>query len=174
MHRPPNSAQSTSTSFLSNDISSSSLPQNNEPNITQSPQHKPSHMVSTRSQHEIHKPINKNNPNAEVLSKKTEPRTIAQALKSPVWRKMMDEKISALIQNKIWDLVLLCPSHNVIGCKWVFRIKRDKDGYIVQHKVRYVEKGFSQQSGIGYSKTFNPVVKPATVHLVLSIAVSKS
>lgn len=82
--------------------------------------------------------------------------------------------MSALIRNKTWDLVPPSPSQNVIGCKWVFRIKRDKDGNIVQHKARYVAKGFNQRPGIDYSETFSPVVKPATVRLVLSIAVSKS
>ena len=33
-------------------------------------------------------------------------------------------------------------------------------------------KGFHQQAGIDYSETFSPVIKPATVRLVLAIVVS--
>lgn len=34
-------------------------------------------------------------------------------------------------------------------------------------------EGFNQQEGFDYSETFNPVVKPATVRVVLTIALSK-
>ena len=59
-----------------------------------------------------------------------------------------------------------------MGCKWVFKIKLHGDGTITRYKARLVTKGFHQQAGIDYSETFNPVVKLATVKLVLAIAVS--
>jgi hypothetical protein len=42
-----------------------------------------------------------------------------------------------------------------------------------QHKARLVAKGFKQRLGIDYDDTFSPVVKPATIQLVLSLIVSQ-
>jgi histone deacetylase 1/2 len=61
---------------------------------------------------------------------------------------------------------------NVVGSRWVYRIKHHVDGSIKRYKTRLVARGFTQQEGIDYSETFNPVVKPVTVRLVFSIAVS--
>lgn len=129
--------------------------------------------MTTRLHNGIRKPITKLNLNVEVAPKVSEPKTIAQALKSPVWRKAMDEEMSSIVRNNTWDLVPPSSSQNVIGCKWVFRIKKDKDGNITQYKARYVARGFHQRPGIDYGETFSPVVKPTTVRLVLSLAVSQ-
>ncbi|GKE82439.1 ribonuclease H-like domain-containing protein, partial [Tanacetum coccineum] len=42
-----------------------------------------------------------------------------------------------------------------------------------RYKARLVANGSSQQLGIDVDKTFSPVVKPATIRTVLSLAVSR-
>ena len=98
-----------------------------------------------------------------------EPNTYKQVAWNPQWKQAMKSEYSALMLNNIpWP-----PGANVVGCKWVYRIKRQADGSIERYKARLVVNGFYQEEGVDYFNTFSPVVKPTTIHIVLSLAVSK-
>jgi hypothetical protein len=66
------------------------------------------------------------------------------------------------------------PDVNVIRSMWIFRHKEKSDGTFERHKARLVGDGAGQQVGIDCGETFSPVVKPATIRTVLSIATSRS
>jgi hypothetical protein len=102
-----------------------------------------------------------------------EPSSVAAALADPNWKNAMELEFDALLRNKTWHLVPPAPDRNLIDCKWVFKVKRKADGSIDRYKARLVAKGFKQHYGIDYADTFSPVVKFATIRLVLSIAVSR-
>ncbi|KAJ6422482.1 hypothetical protein OIU84_027443 [Salix udensis] len=105
----------------------------------------------------------------EVDSSLIEPVSYKSAMKIPVWLKAMEEEIVALHAHRTWTLVPL-PSHrNLVGCKWIFQLKRHVDGSIAHHKARLVAQGFSQEPGLDYGETFSPIVKPTTVRLVLAL-----
>ncbi|BBG99972.1 hypothetical protein Prudu_009845 [Prunus dulcis] len=72
------------------------------------------------------------------------------ASQSPEWQSAMREEIEALHAQGTWDLVPLPAHKNLVGCKWVYRIKKNADGSIARHKARLVAKGFSQEEGIDY------------------------
>lgn len=59
---------------------------------------------------------------------------------------------------------------NLVGCKWVFRIKRKPDGTIEMYKARLVAKGFHQRPGIDFTKTFSPILKPRIIRIVLALS----
>lgn len=102
----------------------------------------------------------------------TEPSSFKEAMHFPEWQQAMSEEYSALVQQGTWSLVPLPAKAPVIGCKWIFRIKRNSDGSIARYKARLVAQGFQQTEGIDYTETFSPVVKQQTVRMVLSLAVS--
>ncbi|KAL6293121.1 hypothetical protein ACE6H2_001263 [Prunus campanulata] len=100
----------------------------------------------------------------------TEPHTYSQAAKIPEWTQAMVEEFQALEKQKTWTLVPYQPSMNVVGCKWVFKLKRNADGSVSRHKAQLVAKGFHQEAGLDYDETFSLVVKHSTVRLVLALA----
>jgi hypothetical protein len=150
-------------------------------------QHVPSpplrtHGMLTRSQNHISKPkiptdgtIKYPLPHALTASLTTttiEPTCFTSAVKDAVWRDAMTAEFNALIQNGTWKLVSSTPSINIVGSKWVFRIKRKADGSIDRYKARLVAKGYHQQPGVDFTETYSPVIKPITIRAVLSLAVS--
>ncbi|KAM0053531.1 putative RNA-directed DNA polymerase [Helianthus debilis subsp. tardiflorus] len=84
----------------------------------------------------------------------------------------MADELDALHRNGTWTLVPPAPHTNVVDCKWVYRLKTDQNGKISRYKARLVAKGFHQQHGVDYHETFSPVIKPATIRTILSLAVT--
>ncbi|WVZ86147.1 hypothetical protein U9M48_032980 [Paspalum notatum var. saurae] len=128
-----------------------------------------------RLQHGIRKPkvYTDGTVKYACLADSGEPSTLQEALNDKRWKNAMDEEYNALMKNKTWHLVPMSGNKNVIDCKWVYKIKRKADGSIDRYKARLVAKGFKQRYGIDYEDIFSPVVKPATIRIILSIAVSK-
>jgi histone deacetylase 1/2 len=129
----------------------------------------------TRLQNKIQKPVKLFDGMIRYanLCETGEPENTAEAFEHSNWKKAMHEEYSALMRNNTWHLVPAKQGKNIIDCKWVYKIKRRSDGTIDRYKARLVAKGFKQRYGIDYEDTFSPVVKIATIRLVLSIAVSR-
>ena len=60
----------------------------------------------------------------------------------------MKDEMSSMASNGVWNLVELPNGVNAIGCKWVFKTKKDSLGNIEIYKVRLVANGFTQKEGI--------------------------
>ena len=128
----------------------------------------------TRAKNNIFKPRQLNVTTKHPLPVTLEPSCVSQALQHPEWRAAMSDEFNALARNGTWELVPPSPKQNLVGCKWVFRIKRKSDGSIDRYKARLVAKGFHQRPGLDYTETFSPVIKPTTIRVVLCLALRHS
>ena len=86
----------------------------------------------------------------------------------------MTDEFDALIENHTWDLVPRPHNAIIIRSLWIFRVKTKSDGSFERYKARLIGDGESQREGIDCDETFSPVVKPTSIRIVLSIALSKS
>ena len=107
------------------------------------------------------------------LTSTGEPQNLEEALADKNWKTAMVIEYMALMKNNTWHLVPPQERRNIIDCKWVYKIKRKSDGSLDRYKARLVAKGFKQRYGIDYEDIFSPVVKAATIRIVLSIAISR-
>ncbi|GJS39846.1 ribonuclease H-like domain-containing protein [Tanacetum coccineum] len=92
---------------------------------------------------------------------------------SGIWRNAMYDEYNALVKNGTWLLVPRPTGVNMVRSMWLFKHKFHADGTLSRYKARLVANGSSQQLGVDFDETFSPVVKPATIRTVLSLAVSR-
>ena len=100
-----------------------------------------------------------------------EPRKFTRASSNPNWMVAMESEFQALCENRTWSLCSRPHNRNVIRNRWVYKLKQQPDGTIKRYMARLVAKRFEQRVGIDYKGTFSPVIKPATIRLMLSLAV---
>jgi hypothetical protein len=100
-----------------------------------------------------------------------EPASFREAEQEECWREAMRAEIKAIKENRTWELVELPARHRAIGLKWVYKIKHNKNGNVVQHKARLVAKGYVQQAGVDFDEVFAPVARLESVRTMLALAV---
>ncbi|KAE8224268.1 hypothetical protein CF319_g2806 [Tilletia indica] len=106
-----------------------------------------------------------------------EPQNLKQAKQRPLeewrrWKAAMDDEVNSLVEMGTWELVDLPKDREVVGSRWVFKLKLDRDGRAARHKGRLVAQGFTQRDGIDFSDTFAPVARLATIRIIISIGLA--
>ena len=84
--------------------------------------------------------------------------------------KAIQDEVNSLIRNHTWDLVPRPRDRQVVTNKFAFKHKKDESARIVRPKARLVARGFSQIYRVDYLDTYAPVVKLASIRILLAIA----
>ncbi|GJY92312.1 retrovirus-related pol polyprotein from transposon TNT 1-94, partial [Tanacetum coccineum] len=99
-----------------------------------------------------------------------EPKRLVEALEEEGWVLAMTEELNQFERNKVWTLVPKPYGKTIIGLKWVFRNKMDKESIVIKNKARLVAKGYMQEEGIYYDETFAPVARLEAIRIFLAYA----
>ena len=102
------------------------------------------------------------------------PKSADEAIKDDHWIKAMEEELQQIIKNDTRELVPRPKAKNVIGTKWVFRNKMNKQGKVIRNKERFVCKGYSQQEGVDYEETYAPIARMEVVRMFLAYVANKN
>jgi hypothetical protein len=87
-----------------------------------------------------------------------DPTSYEEVMRSPhssKWREAMEDEMRSMSANQVWKLEDIPKGVKIVGCKWVYKIKRDSKENIDRFKARFVAKGFTQREGIYYNETFH-------------------
>ena len=106
-------------------------------------------------------------------AKALEPCMLAEAKHRPdwpLWEKAIEEELAMLKATGTWKLEEAPPGANIIGSKWVFKVKKDAAGNIFHYKARLVTQGFSQIRGVDYDDTYAPVAHLASSCVIIVMA----
>lgn len=109
-----------------------------------------------------------------VVTSVNEPTNYKQAVQHECWQQAMKAEITALQENRTWELIDLPPGKTLIGCKWVYKVKLNVDDPVEWHKARLVAKGYTQQLDIDCLETFSPLARLTTIRTFLVVVVSKA
>ncbi|KAK8938725.1 hypothetical protein KSP39_PZI011095 [Platanthera zijinensis] len=99
-----------------------------------------------------------------------EPRSYEEAAQEKSWRTAMDAEMASIKKNDTWELVDPPAGHKPLGVKWVYKIKKNKDGAVEKHKARLVVKGYRQVQGVDYDEVYAPVARIDTIRLIIALA----
>lgn len=158
---------SSSSSSPPSSPSSSSSPNLGEDSPPPSPPRKVRSLVDVYQRSANINPI----VNFALLSTiKVEPSVYEEAVKETVWVNAMDDEMNSIHKNNTWELVPFPKGKQVIGVKWIYKVKYHADGSVEHHKARLVAKGFVQTPGVDYAETFAPVARLDTIKIILAIA----
>ncbi|GJU77961.1 zinc finger, CCHC-type containing protein [Tanacetum coccineum] len=90
------------------------------------------------------------------------------------WKAAMEEEMDSLRKNKTWELVDHPAGQKLVSCKWLFKIKKGIEGVQKpRYKARLVARGFTQRPGIDHNEVFSPVVRHASVRVILALTACK-
>ena len=75
-----------------------------------------------------------------------------------------------MLEIDVWELVPRPKDTHVIGTKWIFKNKTDKDGEVVQNKSRLVAQGYTQVKEVDFDESFALIARLESIRILLSIA----
>ncbi|GKE67197.1 retrovirus-related pol polyprotein from transposon TNT 1-94, partial [Tanacetum coccineum] len=108
-----------------------------------------------------------------VLSK-VKPKNFKTAMTEACWFEAMQEEIHKFDRLQVWELVPKPDCVMIIALKWIYKVKLDEYGDVLNYKARLVAKGYRQEVGIDFEESFAPVARIEAIRIFIANAASKN
>nr|GEU80617.1 reverse transcriptase domain-containing protein [Tanacetum cinerariifolium] len=102
------------------------------------------------------------------------PETYKDALTQSCWIEAMQEELNEFERLEVWELIPRPDKVMVITLKWIYKVKLDELGGILKNKARLVARGYRQEEGIDFEKSFTPVARLEAIRIFLAYAAHKN
>nr|GEX19292.1 ribonuclease H-like domain-containing protein [Tanacetum cinerariifolium] len=74
----------------------------------------------------------------------------------------------------VWELIDNPFGKSVIRLKWLWKNKKDEDQTVIRNKAGLIAKGYAQEEGIDFAKSFAPVARLEAVWIFVTYTAHKS
>ncbi|GJX80148.1 retrovirus-related pol polyprotein from transposon TNT 1-94 [Tanacetum coccineum] len=88
--------------------------------------------------------------------------------------KATQEEIHEFKRLEVWELVPRPDKAMIIILKWIFKVKLDEYGGVLNNKARLVAKGYLREKGIDFKESFAPVARIEAIRIFLAYAAHKN
>ena len=82
----------------------------------------------------------------------------------------MDTEYISLINHETCELVPPKRDANIVGSKWVLKVKQDANNNISRYRLRLVVQEYFQTQGVDNEELFSPVASYSSIRTLLALA----
>nr|GFA19481.1 retrovirus-related Pol polyprotein from transposon TNT 1-94 [Tanacetum cinerariifolium] len=97
-----------------------------------------------------------------------------EALTQSCWIEAMQEKLNEFERLEVWELVPRPDQVMVITLKWIYKVKLNELGGILNNKARLVARGYRQEERIDFEESFALVARLEAIRIFLAYAAHKN
>ncbi|GJU59770.1 retrovirus-related pol polyprotein from transposon TNT 1-94 [Tanacetum coccineum] len=100
----------------------------------------------------------------------TKPKSYKDALTKSYWIEAMQEELNEFERLEVWELVPRPDRVMIITLKWIYKVKLDELGGVLKNKERLVARGYQQEEGINFEKSFALVARLEAIRIFIAFA----
>ncbi|GJS28956.1 retrovirus-related pol polyprotein from transposon TNT 1-94 [Tanacetum coccineum] len=101
-------------------------------------------------------------------------KTFKYAVTEDCWFQAMQDEIHEFDRLDVWELVPPPDCAMIIALKWIYKVKLDEYGDVLKNKACLLAKGYCQEEGLDFEKSFALVARLKAIRIFLANATSKN
>ncbi|GJX72906.1 retrovirus-related pol polyprotein from transposon TNT 1-94 [Tanacetum coccineum] len=103
-----------------------------------------------------------------------EPKNVKTTMAEACWIEAMQEEIHEFDQLQVWELVPKPDCVMITALKWIYKVKLDEYGDVLNNKAQLVAMGYRQEEGIDFEESFASVARIEAIRIFIANAASKN